>query len=839
MKFDKVKTADCLRKATVVVPNITEPKYVPPTEEIDYCKDELFAFMVGQCLTEEYAATLCDEIPGISGITIFPQPRPGATAVEVEGGHKIKFRIKVNFVYGGETREVDVSKFIEWPDSNGNEFYFFHYDLYSEDTALEREGPGGMDNYPTVFKAGAVTADTNTIVYARLSLNCISGDAVTPVAEFTAQVPVTVKTECQRIGTDFALVVDRSGSMLRDDNTDRSRLVGAKAACVSCITGAKWPTLNAEGSVITNQEYDRLAVISYAGSKGESNTTRHTEKFVWTQAEAENAVSQIQVAEACGGEGTNLETCSTGMGGGLLDAYNMMLEDPRPGKRRLIILITDGYENVCAAGEYPETVATTIKADSGSSEAIKPLIVAIGFRTLGSKTVRKCDNTAITVENYLKTAIASCDLYYAAQDTSDLDQILQTVHEVICKQNNDDSLCGGSSYSITGPTETSTNPCLNAQYNYTGFNNWVVSRGYVDLMGGDIWGSLFTGSGKFVGLIGQRGTLMEKEAFTWDDLARNCQKYWVPWDRQFGGIETREDFTFENGQEYQLTVSLAGNNAVSFPNLGKELCSTVRVSVGGSQKGDLHQGYYQDWPDVAGTVEWGYRRGIPILCTRELSNPIYNGTITVDPMADITTYVITFSGDGNSGAIRIEQFPLGWDTSTFAKDVDPEVFAGHGCEGRVINPVSVREYGGFRTDVGTLKPDEQHEKFRFQTSGADEFIAPPAFGVCVIDVKLEKISGVSSFIDATCDIHKTNNPKTINCDSTTVAGKEIVVGQIVSHGTTPGLVIQGGTRVVTVSATSFTVDKAVVATQNDAQLKFTTVAKEEVFSDTFSEENVC
>ncbi|HIA01847.1 MAG TPA: VWA domain-containing protein [Myxococcales bacterium] len=837
MKFDKVKTADCLRKATVVVPDITEPKYVPPTEEIDYCKDELFAFMAGQCLTEEYAATLCNEMPGISGIRIFPQPRTGATAVEVEGGHKIKFRIKVNFVYGGETREVDVSEFEAHPDSNGNDFYSFDYDLYSEDTVLEREGPGSQDNYPTVFKAGVVTADTNTTVYARLELFCHSGDAVTPVAGFKAEVPVTVKTECQRIGTDFALVVDRSGSMLRDDKTDRSRLVGAKEACLACIAGAKWPTLDAEGSIITNQEYDRLAVISYAGTKGVSNTTRHTEKFVWTQSEAEKQIKEIQVAEACGGQGKNLETCSTGMGGGLLEAYNMMLEDPRKGKRRLIILITDGYENVCATGEFPETVAATIKTDSASSETVKPLIVAIGFRTLGAKTVRKCDNTSITVSAYL-TSIASCDLYYAAQDTDELDQILQTIHEVICKLNNADELCDDAAYSITGPTETNPNPCLNAQYNYKGFDNWVVSRGYVDLMGGDIWGSLFTGSGKFVGLIGQRGSLIEKEAYLWGNHKGNCQKYWVPWDRQFGGIETIENFVFESGQEYQLTINLAGNGAVTFADLGKELCSTVRVSVGGVQAGELYNDYYQDWPDAAGTPRWGYNKGIPVLCTRELVNPIYNKTITVDPMSDITPHVITISGRGNSGAIRIEQFPLGWNKNTFTQDVDPEVFAGRGCVD-VINPVSVREYGGFRTDMGTLRPDERYEQYRYQTSGGDEFVAPPAFGVCVIDVKLEKITGITSFEDATCDIDKAT-PTTIDIDSTVVPGKEIVVGQIVSYGTTPGLVIQGGTRVTAVlNPTSFTVDKAVVVTQDNVTLKFTTVTKEEVFSDTFSQENVC
>ena len=102
-------------------------------------------------------------------------------------------------------------------------------------------------------------------------------------------------------------------------------------------------------------------------------------------------------------------------------------------------------------------------------------------------------------------------------------------------------------------------------------------------------------------------------------------------------------------------------------------------------------------------------------------------------------YRIQFDADGEDAHIRVEQYPLGWNLNSYTKEVDSSVFDGKGCGSKVVNPVSVREYGGFWTDKGHLVPGERFEDLRHQTSGADEFIGPIPFGVLFGRALLERI----------------------------------------------------------------------------------------------------
>ncbi|SVD67907.1 uncharacterized protein METZ01_LOCUS420761, partial [marine metagenome] len=257
----------------------------------------LFAYMVGKCYSETDAAALCNEIPDITGITITPnrtitgftggntttQGTPvyadGATVVE---GKSITFRIKVNFKYGEETREIDASELIPIQDANGEDFYSVSYGLVSDNPLLSNPNPSGKSGSPAKFNAGKVTADTNVNVHALLTLICNpNGSSPVKVAEFKEKVKVTIKEECLQIGSDIVLVVDRSGSMNRKDGTDRTRLEGAKEACRACIESASWPyistdqweedTYEEEQAVLgSNKEYDRVAIVSYAGDSKEN-----------------------------------------------------------------------------------------------------------------------------------------------------------------------------------------------------------------------------------------------------------------------------------------------------------------------------------------------------------------------------------------------------------------------------------------------------------------------------------------------------------------------------------------------------------------------------------------
>ena len=195
-------------------------------------------------------------------------------------------------------------------------------------------------------------------------------------------------------------------------------------------------------------------------------------------------VNDIQIAEDCGGQGANLYTCATGMGGGLSEAYDLLNADVKLGKRKVIVVLTDGHENVCESGNHPKVIADTIKADveqavssitestgtatatytvsagsssfsagetvhitgatganaakynvphyiltapsattftfdvdSGTGNAAGTLkaarngantmIVAVGFHTTGSKSIRRCDGVSRTIDQFLGTDIAS------------------------------------------------------------------------------------------------------------------------------------------------------------------------------------------------------------------------------------------------------------------------------------------------------------------------------------------------------------------------------------------------------------------------------------------------
>jgi hypothetical protein len=826
MKFDKVKTAECLKQTTPVV-DVLKDDYVPETTDDPRVDDHEFAV---------FNPTLTSNPPAVEGLEI----RPSSDA-QVEEGKVAKFDAYLKLLFKDGTRkEKKVTcgagggqgcGTISWSSSDDAlaKSLFMH-------AAWPSHGPSGCG----AFKAGSVTADTTVKVFASyIPQDKCSSDAIDPGETrpikgdpVEAWATLTIKETCLRVGMDIVLVVDRSGSMLRTDSAGVSRLASAKSAGMALVENANWPDTEQEGTT-TSGDYDRVAVLSYAGNKESGSNVETHVKLAATKTSAENGVGDIEVSEECGGQGMSLSTCATGIGGGLFSAYELLKKDGKAGKRKVIILLTDGYENVCETNKYPETIAATIKSHgdrtvstitesggtatattaaahtfttgntiqitgatganasvynaihtitvtapttftfavasgtgnaagtvlahpSAAENAANTIIVAVGFHTLGSKLVKHCDGTSRTVTQFLGTDIASCDLYYTASDTASLITVFQKIHTLICEDNNSGSPC----HYIAPPTTfPQVNPCLKDRHSYWGFKNWVVSKGRVDLMGADIWASLAPDNGQFVGLIGNRGTILGSKNIV--DLqasgdAGNCQKFYAPFDEQYGGIRSKVPHTLSSGK-YELTVSLAGNREVNFPLLGKELCSSVRVSVGGNQAGELNKlGPHAESPDEVGTVSWGFKDGTPRLCTRKLEGAIAEKVITVEPMSDFGSYRVEFETSGGDIHLMIEQYPLGWDTNTHSHTIADSVFKDKGCS-EVTNPVSVREYSGFWTGEGFLTPNEKFEKLRHRTSGADEFVGPKPFGVLLGQVLLERIESDGTRVEEFKDDFESEN----------------------------------------------------------------------------------
>jgi len=583
------------------------------------------------------------------------------------------------------------------------------------------------------------------------------------------------------------------------------RIDAAKEASRALVRSANMPDTKQEGdTTLYPFEFDRVAVISYAGSKNHGpNVYTHVD-LTPTEESAISGVNDIEVSEECGGKSASLSTCATGIGGGLESAYELLKEKARGGKRRVIVVMTDGVENVCDPA--PETVAATIKANvaktvSGITEsggtatattsanhgftsgdlitingatgsnaakynsahtvtvtgvttftfavtsgtgaaagtikaenrAAGTIIVVVGFNILGTKQIYDCSNTSSkSIDAYLGTDIASCNLYYKADDVGELVNVFSKIHKIICDNNATGSPC---EY-IAAPTATPTvNPCLQDRYNYHGFNNWDVFKGRVDLMGNDIWDSLQPGNGQYVGLIGMRGDLPVSKGLAVPVAETNCQRYYAPFDEYFGGIQTSKQYQLEPGS-YRLTVHLAGNLEVTFPDLGDDLNSSVRVSVGGKVAGNLVRGIFANDVDVSGTVSWGFKNGKPRLCTRKLEGG-YQQVFTVDPSSGFSARFMDFNTTGEDVHIRIEQYPKGWDTNPFKHTLDPKLFEGYCSD--YVNPITVQDYSGYQTTQGHLVPFEQLENKRYETSGGDEFVGPKTYGVLVGSVLLERI----------------------------------------------------------------------------------------------------
>ena len=765
MDFSKVKTEKCLNEKSESDSVISED-YKPETTDDARCSDPEFAAL---------NPTLCSIVPAIEKLIIKPE-----TGAQVEEGKSIRFTARLVFKFGDTTKEKDVTDLSKWSSS--------------DEAVLGSKGNG-------LFKAAYVDANSTEAVFVEYKNSN---------GTHNASASVTIVDECKRVGSDIVLVMDRSGSMLREDTAGAIRIDAAKEAAKALVRAANMPDTKQEGdTTLYPFEFDRVGVISYAGDKNHGANVYTHVGLTPTEEAAISGVNDIEVSEECGGKSTSLSTCATGIGGGINSAYELLKSETRGGKRRVIVVMTDGVENVCDPA--PETIAATIKANvpktvSGITEstgtatattsanhgfttgdtitvsgatggnasvynavhtvtvtgattftfpvasgtgnaagtikaankAAGTLIVVVGFGVDGAKVVPTCaDGVTKSIDAYLGSDIASCNLYYKADEIGELVNVFTKIHKLICENNGSNSPC---EY-IPAPAATPTvNPCLQDRYNYQGFNNWNVFKGKVDLMGNDIWDSLQPGNGQYVGLIGNRGDLPVTKTNSKPVSGTNCQRFYSPFDESFGGIATEKSYQLASGK-YRLTVKLAGNLEVTFPDLGNDLNSSVRVSVGGSMKGASPLGYVSD-VDPNGTVSWGFKNGKPRLVTRELEGR-HSKIFTIDPTSGFASYFMDFNSDGEDAVIRVEQYPKGWDTNDYEYSVPSKVFEGKGCS-NVINPISVRDFSGFTTSLGTMVPLEYLEHRRYETSGGDEFIGPKTFGVLVGEVTLERIESSSS-----------------------------------------------------------------------------------------------
>lgn len=447
--------------------NVTKsPCLLPGSDTSDPCDDVVTD---SRCEDLEFAAdnpNICPDGSPISGFTVVP------ASGTVEVGARYPFRALLTFANG---KEWDVTERAIW--STGN-------------AGIALIVSGGI---ATGVAAGTTTIDATYRGYSDTST-------------------LTVVAACQQSKMDLILVIDRSASMNQVEADGKTRMEGVKLAAKALARNL-------------NYLKDQCAVVSFAGIIDGSNKTEDSTLHLVlspVQSDIDAAIDAIAVQDE--------PRIYTGIGGGLKKAYDEMVAHGRSGARKVIVLLTDGMENICSPN--PATVATTIKGAG--------IVIEVVALATDDVTVKDCASSSTTVNTFL-TSLCSCNLFHTAASKDDLINIFSNIPNEICQANT-----GGCLTYINPGTPPVAPTCQSPKLDYDGFINWNVVRGFVDLIGmGTNLVALYDlqpGNGLYVDMV---GTDQSQADFTKKDT--------------LGILETKKAFSLAPGR-YRVSLYIAGNN---------------------------------------------------------------------------------------------------------------------------------------------------------------------------------------------------------------------------------------------------------------------------------------
>lgn len=438
-----------------------------------------------RCEDPEFAAdnpTICPDAPTITGLRVSP------SSGEVEVNSDYPFAAYLTFSDG---REKNVTTVAAWSSNNGNI----------------------ADVVAGVCTGKAVGVVTIEATYRGLF-------------DFGQ---LTVVSQCFQVGMDIVLVCDRSASMLTKNAAGETRITNLKVAAKALVANC----------IFTK---DQVSIISFAGiyeTSAAGIQTKHADSTVHlvlspSEPDVLAAIDAINVNEPClyeladGGQGSR---CATSIGGGLQAAKDELQSSrSRAGVRKMVILLTDGLENICSPS--PVVVADEIKA-------LNWVIVVVAF-DVPDTISHVCGSTQVAW-TYL-SSLSACNLFFPAADAGALTDIFSRIPSIICKNQGDPCF-----YFFAPPTSNPPAPGRTRdQYDYRGFANWDVVKGTVDLIGVELWPGLSGGHGLIVDLVG---------------TGLNLQTGTATSGNHDGTIRSKTLFSL-SAQRYRLTVSLAGNGRV-------------------------------------------------------------------------------------------------------------------------------------------------------------------------------------------------------------------------------------------------------------------------------------
>lgn len=357
----------------------------------------------GDCKDHEWAADHPTECPGAETIVGF-EVVPASETIEV--GASFPFSANLLFSRGSKH---GVTEKTQWASAS--------------------PAIAAMQTDPGTAKGIAVGTTTITGAYRGYS----DTSALTVVAKCAGQFKL-----------DIVLVIDRSGSMLRPEPNQKSRMVNA---------------IRAASAFAKNVDYtkDRVSVVSFAGTwyspVGGSpiappvrrpETTKHlplSSDLPSVLVALQDVVSEVN---KCGHTTPPVLAgyvptfiCCTAIGAGMKLAGEELAADGRTDTdvRQMIVLLTDGDENICDPDPDTESVALRAR---GIIMVVIAAAVPLKQKTLECAVPPPAFNR--TVEDRMKTW-TSCDLFFTAESAEELPDIYASLPRDICLALNDDQSC--------------------------------------------------------------------------------------------------------------------------------------------------------------------------------------------------------------------------------------------------------------------------------------------------------------------------------------------------------------------------------------------------------------
>jgi hypothetical protein len=472
------------------------PCVVPPSTVAGKC-----AGIDPRCLDLEWAANHPETCPGAASIvSLHVVPDIG----EVDVGGAVPFAAQLVFSNG---LTKDVTDGSTWTTT---------------DTSIATVDPTGL-------AAGLAVGSTN--VQARYK-------GLVDIAQ------LDVIAHCVQAGLDIVLVFDRSAGMADKMTTDGNPTPGG----LTILELAKRAATALVSSAYLTDGKDQIAVVSCAGIYREGQVTPYTPdstlhmRLSHVPSAILAATDNVHTGNCYydTAPGQHNTECATGIGAGLARAHQELIDHGRANTRKLVVYIGLGYEVFCQPD--PPVVA---------AELVAANIEIAGIVTGPPFFYHPCSilPSGGTTWDYVR-ALVTCNLFFGVEDLNDLANAFSACLSSLCAIQN-----AGCVYYVAPVVGPPAPVRYRDQLDYNGFINWNVTRGFVDLIGIDLW-PLQPGHGMYVDMVGT-------------DLLhpRPAEK------NTLGTIETKRTFTLGPGR-YRFSLKVSGNLIYAGPPMG------IKITIG-------------------------------------------------------------------------------------------------------------------------------------------------------------------------------------------------------------------------------------------------------------------